>query len=156
MLTTVQFDPQIAQKLSTTQRRLFRRQISRMVKAAEIHGNGMDWEVAFRFTDDETIHDLNRSYRSVDKPTDVLAFPQQEGPGADLTPNVLGDVVISLDTAAAQAKHGVEAEVLMLAAHGLCHLLGYDHQNDSDEAKMNARVKSLTAEALAQGPVKAA
>jgi probable rRNA maturation factor len=71
-------------------------------------------------------------------------------------PHVLGDVVISLDTAARQAKTTLLAEVLFLAAHGLCHLLGYDHQDDDQEAEMNARMQSLQAEAKRDGPVAAA
>jgi len=124
-----------------------------MVRAAELQADKQEWEVAFRLTDDETIWDLNRTYRNINKPTDVLAFPQQEGPGARLTPNVLGDVVISAETAKAQAKSGIEIEILTLAAHGLCHLLGYDHQTDKEEAEMNARMARLIAEASRSGPI---
>ncbi|KAB2897514.1 MAG: rRNA maturation RNase YbeY, partial [Kofleriaceae bacterium] len=106
------------------------------------------------------IHALNRDYRGKDKPTDVLAFAQREGPPGATDATVLGDVVISVETARRQAKkrgpHGLFTEVRFLASHGLCHLLGYDHGTDAEEAKMNARMAALLAEAARMGAVKPA
>src|SRR5262245_50970835 len=71
--------------------------------------------------DDAAIHTLNRDYREVDKPTDVLSFSMREGAGGELNPDVLGDVVISVDTAARQAAEAgrtLEEELLHLAVHG--------------------------------------
>jgi probable rRNA maturation factor len=135
-----------------------RRRIARMVKAAWLsEGGHRELEVALRLTDDATIHALNRDYRKKDRPTDVLAFALREGKGGALHPHLLGDLVISVDTARRQARRrGLSGEILFLAAHGLCHLLGYDHQSDREEAEMNARMASLLVEADRRGPVRPA
>jgi probable rRNA maturation factor len=69
---------------------------------------------------------------------------------------VLGDIVISVDTARRQARHGLYRELLHLASHGLCHLLGYDHRDDDEERAMNARAAALRDEAVRRGRVRAA
>ena len=132
-------------------------QLSRMVSAAWLtEETERELEADLRLCDDAEIHALNRDYRHKDKPTDVLAFAQREGEGGDLCPEILGDIVISIETAERQATTGLYAEVIHLAAHGLCHLLGYDHQDDEEEAAMNARMKRLITESEAQGPIQAA
>ena len=96
-------------------------------------------------TDDEGITILNRDYRGIDSPTDVLSFSQIEGDdefAPDEEENVLGDVVISVETAQRQADEAgkvLEDEIDMLLVHGLLHLLGYDHAEAADEEKMFAR-----------------
>ncbi|MFW2388877.1 MAG: rRNA maturation RNase YbeY [Polyangiales bacterium] len=105
-------------------------------------------ELSILLCDDDTIQDLNREYRHKDKATDVLAFPMQEGPGPRSRQEILGDVVISLPTAARQAKEHdrpIIEEVTFLLAHGLLHLLGYDHANVRDERKMTVRTEELMA-----------
>ena len=107
-------------------------------------------ELSVLLCDDATIHALNRDYRDADRPTDVLAFSMAEGEGGALNPLLLGDVVISLDTARAQAAtHGctVIAEVTHLLAHGLLHLLGFDHQTAEEDRRMRARTDALCAAA---------
>lgn len=113
-------------------------------------------EVAVRFTDDEFIQTLNRDYRGKDQPTDVLAFAMREGPGGELMPEILGDIVISVETAARQARRGLRHELLFLSAHGLCHLLGYDHRDDDEERVMNERMRRLLDESARRGPTRAA
>jgi len=130
--------------------------LGRMVRAAARTEGHKDFEVALRLTTDAEIHALNRDYRSKDKPTDVLAFAQREGPSATLHPTLLGDIVISVETARKQAKRGLEKELLHLASHGLCHLLGYDHRDDAEEKVMNARAVKLRKEGARRGSVKAA
>jgi len=102
--------------------------------------------------DDARMQALNREYRDVDAPTDVLAFPTREGPdfvvpeGEEL---YVGDVVIALPTASAQAAkagHTLGDELALLTVHGCLHLLGYDHADEADSARMWAR----QAEVLAQ------
>lgn len=140
--------------------RTLRTELRRMARAAARTEGLDDVEVAVRFTDDAEIHALNRSWRKKDKPTDVLAFAQREGPGGALHPELLGDVIISIETAKRQQKQrgvaGLHAELLFLASHGLCHLLGYDHRNDREEAEMNARMAALRAEAQRRGRVRPA
>jgi len=87
--------------------------------------------------DDAGIAALNRAYRGVIGPTDVLAFPMTEGPFSDVTPDCLGDVVISAQTALRQAHGGdVTAECALLLVHGMLHLLGYDHRTPRQRQRM--------------------
>ncbi|MEC7525534.1 MAG: rRNA maturation RNase YbeY [Myxococcota bacterium] len=109
-----------------------------------------DAELSILLCDDETIWALNRDYRGKDRPTDVLAFAMREGEGPALHQELLGDVVISLDTArrqAAERGRTIVYEVTFLLAHGLLHLLGYDHQTDDEERRMSARTDALVAAA---------
>lgn len=93
-------------------------------------------EVSVTFTDDEKIRVLNREHRGKDTATDVLSFPMNEK-------HLLGDVVISLERAAAQAElygHTFERETAFLTVHSMLHLLGYDHEkSEEDERDMFAR-----------------
>ncbi len=107
-----------------------------------------DAELSILLCDDETIRKLNRRYRKKNRPTDVLAFPMQEGPGPSLDTGLLGDVVISLPTATRQAKRGdrpIIQEVTFLLAHGLLHLLGHDHATAREEREMTAKTQALVA-----------
>lgn len=116
-------------------------------------------EVSLVMTNDAQIHELNRVYRKKNKPTDVLAFATQEGDFAHLTPLALGDVVVSVETAARQAaehKRPLLDEITMLCAHGLLHLLGWDHDTDAEDAAMTAETARLCAlAALAEHAAKA-
>ena len=134
--------------------RKLKRDVARMVKAAALTEGRKDLEVALRLCSDAAIHELNRDWRQKNKPTDVLAFAQREAESADQS--LLGDVVISVETARRQAKKGLYAELLHLASHGLCHLLGYDHRDDEEEREMNARASALRKVAAATGRVRAA
>ena len=101
----------------------------------------MDCEVSVTFTDDEGIRKLNRSFRKIDSPTDVLSFPlfdyeNDSDIQIDELENMLGDIVISLERAETQAEefgHSFEREVAFLTVHSTLHLLGYDHVNSEDE-----------------------
>ena len=110
-------------------------------------------ELSILLCDDATIHGLNRDYRRKDQPTDVLAFAMREGEGGEASPELLGDVVISLDTARRQAAEGGRAiarEVTVLLAHGLLHLLGFDHRTEAEDRRMRARTDALVAAAIAR------
>ena len=106
-------------------------------------------ELSVLLTNDAQIQALNLQHREKDKPTDVLSFPLDEGGGADGAVSgtrVLGDVVISLDTAARQAqsrKRELLPEVRFLLAHGLLHLLGYDHGDPAEKRVMTAMTRRL-------------
>jgi probable rRNA maturation factor len=109
-------------------------------------------ELSVALVDDESIRALNRDYRHKDKPTDVLAFPLQD-PVPARPVGLLGDVILSVETARRQAarhRRPLVAELTMLLAHGLLHLLGYDHQTDAQEREMTARTRELTAAATAR------
>jgi probable rRNA maturation factor len=101
-------------------------------------------ELSVLLTDDEEIHQLNREHRQKDKPTDVLAFAIDEQ-AADPA-RLLGDVVISLDTAERQArsrKRPLIEEVRFLLAHGLLHLIGYDHADPVEKREMVSMTRRL-------------
>lgn len=94
-------------------------------------------EASVAFLDNESIHRLNREFRGVDRPTDVLSFPMDDEPEAGEA--LLGDIAVSLETAIAQAAeygHSQEREIGFLVVHGALHLLGFDHENDADRAVM--------------------
>lgn len=102
-----------------------------------------DLEVSLTLTDNAEIHAINREYRGVDRPTDVLSFPQFEAGEPIPAGSSLGDIVISLPKMAAQAQefgHSQRREFCFLFVHGLLHLLGYDHElSAEDEERQFAR-----------------
>jgi len=115
-------------------------------------------EVALRFVTDEEIHQLNKDYRGIDRPTDVLSFAMQEMGDDELAIvygeptmiELLGDIVISIPTAIAQSKeygHTVEREIGFLFVHGFLHLIGYDHDNEADEIEMFAKQELILQQA---------
>ena len=101
-------------------------------------------EVSVTFTDNEGIQELNKKFRQIDKPTDVLSFPlfdfegDCEEPPIDEMISNLGDIVISLERAQEQAEefgHSFKREVAFLTVHSMLHLLGYDHEKSEEEDK---------------------
>ncbi len=115
---------------------------------ARLHGLDDMTEVDITIVDDEEIHTLNREYRNVDRPTDVLSFALDEGEEDEPElidgpeEHLLGDIIISAETAQRQGEefgHGLEREIVYLAVHGLLHLLGYDHMTDEDKKVMRAK-----------------
>ena len=95
---------------------------------------------------DHIIHPLNRDYRGKDTSTDVLSFAQREGEFAFVEDDVLGDVIISVETAQRQAKekgHSIETEMEVLLVHGILHLLGYDHIEDDEAKIMQSKEREL-------------
>ena len=116
-------------------------------------------EVDVLLTDDDGIHEINREMRQVDRPTDVLSFPEFEltpgqlpgpedaDPGTGLIP--LGDMVLSMERVAAQAReygHSKRRELSYLATHSVLHLLGYDHLDEGPmKAQMRAREEAIMA-----------
>jgi probable rRNA maturation factor len=96
-------------------------------------------DVSLVFTGDDEIRALNLEYRGADRATDVLAFFAEEDAASAEAEEVLGDVVVSVDRAAIQARRfrrTLEREILKLTAHGILHLLGYDHEKPSERAAM--------------------
>lgn len=107
------------------------------------YGIGPDEELSVLICNNEYIHELNATYRNIDRPTDVLSFAlnedmddeNAEGEGRHL----LGDLIISIDKAHEQGEeygHGLEREMAYLTVHGCLHILGYDHMEDEEKAEM--------------------
>ena len=127
------------------------RRMAQTVLNAE--GVAPPYEVSLVFTDSETVRQLNRDYRGVDEPTDVLAFYMLPQKGSDssfaLPPDGvtrLGEVIISYPQAVEQAReqgHATEKELALLVIHGILHLLGYDHEEAKEEIKMRRREREL-------------
>lgn len=118
-----------------------------LARAAEHLGLTRETEVSLTIVDDARIHEINRDYRNVDRPTDVISFAindvsdEEEGINEwpENMPYELGDLFISLDTAKRQAEdygHSLERELGFLAVHGFLHLNGFDHQTPEDEKRM--------------------
>ncbi len=123
-------------------------------RVLELEKSPSPCEMSIVFTDSETIHRLNRDYRGIDSPTDVLSFCMASGEGKEAIPFILppddiahlGEVIISYPQAAVQAaaqRHPIDMELTLLLIHGILHLLGYDHEETTDEAKMQAKEKQL-------------
>lgn len=144
MNTTISFEPET---LSAEENLL-----AEILRAADVVGEvyGVaSAELSVTLTDDEHIHALNKKFRGVDRATDVLSFAFRESDepeviGADF--EILGDVIISLERAAAQAQefgHSFLREVIFLEVHGLLHLLGYDHVDDDERREMESEQKFI-------------
>ncbi|GAA0135937.1 rRNA maturation RNase YbeY [Paenibacillus sp. YSY-4.3] len=120
-------------------------------------------EVALTFVTDEEIHALNREYRGIDRPTDVLSFAMnesveeeqeivyelEEGEELEGFGDMLGDIIISVETAKAQSEeygHSLNRELGFLFVHGFLHLLGYDHQDEASEAEMMGKQEAVLAQ----------
>lgn len=118
-----------------------------LAKGAELQQVREDAEISVLICDGPVIHELNRTYRGVDAPTDVLSFALNEG--EDDVPEEeaeLGDIVINLDRAEEQAAeygHSREREVAYLAVHGFLHILGYDHYDPGEKKAMRAAEEEI-------------
>jgi len=123
-----------------------------LLAAMELTNQKEASEVSLLLTDDEEIQSLNKKYRNIDTPTDVLAFSQIEKVNStpvlcDKEEFLLGDIVISVETAQRQAVelgHSLLYELMLLSVHGFLHLLGFDH----DYEKKNDKMKSLEKEII--------
>ncbi|NLB97386.1 MAG: rRNA maturation RNase YbeY [Armatimonadetes bacterium] len=109
-------------------------------------------EISVLFTDNEGIRQLNREYRGIDTPTDVLSFPlstpEELAQAPEETEVLLGDVVISVETAREQARqqgHSIKRESALLLTHGLLHLLGYDHGSEEERERMRQMESEVVA-----------
>jgi len=132
------------------------KRIAQTVLKAE--GVAHPYEVSLVFTDSETVQQINRDYRGVDEPTDVLAFymlSQKEVDDSFVLPpdevTRLGEVIISYPQTVEQAReqgHSTERELALLIIHGILHLLDYDHEEPEEEAEMRKREKELLEKCL--------
>lgn len=110
--------------------------------------------VSVIFVDDPQIHEINKNYRNVDRPTDVISFAlRDDETEGDYIEEELGDIFINLDAADRQAVdygHSVKREICFLFTHGLLHLCGYDHQNKEEEAEMIEMQKKILDEVVSR------
>ena len=103
-------------------------------------------EVSIVIVTDNIIHELNRNYRGVDSVTDVLAFSMQEGEYGYINPDLLGDVVISIESAQRQAReagHPLAQELAILLIHGLLHLVGFEHKEKEKARLMEEKSREI-------------
>lgn len=110
-------------------------------EVGRVYGPEEPWEMSVLLCDNKRIHELNREYRHIDRPTDVLSFALNEGDevNGEAESQLLGDLVISLERTAEQAKeygHPFERELAYLTVHGCLHILGYDHMTGEDKKEM--------------------
>lgn len=126
-------------------------------QALLLAGSSEDSEVSLSLVDDERIHELNREYRGVDSPTDVLSFalreeseeePEISTGEFELADDLLGDIIISVPRAREQAMeygHSLARELVYLAVHGTLHLMGYDHEQDEERRAMRLKEEEVMA-----------
>lgn len=110
-------------------------------EVGRVYGPEEPWEMSVLLCDNKRIHELNREYRHIDRPTDVLSFALNEGDevNGEAESQLLGDLVISLERTAEQAKeygHPFGRELAYLTVHGCLHILGYDHMTEEDKKEM--------------------
>jgi probable rRNA maturation factor len=132
------------------------RELVSAVARRALRAEGLDgeYELTLTIVPDGRMRALNREHRGVDSVTDVLSFPLTEPGGAGFVlppsePTHLGDVVVALEQARRQAAeygHGFERELAYLTAHGILHLLGYDHERADDKERMRAREEEILAD----------
>lgn len=124
-----------------------------VIKAAQaslsLEGIEDNYELSLVFCDDEFIQNLNREYRKLDKPTDVLSFgldeEEEKFPEVDDI-RTLGDIIISIPTATRQAKEQggtLQDEIIMLVVHGILHILGYNDEYEEEHLKMHTRQREI-------------
>ena len=138
-MVTVTVEPGVA--LPRGAEVLLRARAARAVAAAGVRGA----DLSVVLCGDASIRALNQRWRNVDKATDVLSFSQDD-------PRVLGDVVISVETAARRKKRSLDDELFFLLVHGLCHLLGHDHATTAEARRMFALERAIRARADTPAP----
>ena len=155
MMIQVLIRPQFKRDVSTK----FIRHIARAVLEREAQEAGADLSLSVVVTDDVEIQSLNRQFRGIDAPTDVLSFGQEPKPAAHVFVTAaqespyLGDVVLSFPRAQEQAVeqgHSTDREVMLLTVHGILHLLGYDHVTPEAQDRMWAK-QDVILDALESG-----
>jgi probable rRNA maturation factor len=128
--------------LPVADRRLLRSRAVKLLRALGLARR----ELSIVLLDDRAIAALNARYRGQDRPTDVLSFSLLEGENPERSGNLLGDVIVGLETAARQARRahrGLDQEIARLLIHGTLHLLGYDHQSDEEAREMRREERRL-------------
>ena len=136
--------------LDSQKKRKLKKQVKLILNTLNLSRNT---EICITFLDDNAMRKLNEAYRGIKRTTDVLSFPQNEWNSTSLNAAIakgssilLGDIVISIDTAKRHARfygNSLEKEVQKLIVHGILHLLGYDHKKKNDAIVMRKKEKEL-------------
>lgn len=132
------------QKQIQINKRKIRAKVTKLLKLLDC----ASMEISITFVNDEAMQLLNKHYLSKDRPTNVMSFPLQEGEFSGINPDMLGDIVISVDTALRDAAGGnlrFDEEIIFLIIHGMLHLTGYNHENTSlaNARKMKKKEREL-------------
>ena len=135
----------------TAEPNFYENSIKKVIKGGMKHEKLDHVECNIIIIDNEYIHTLNKQYRHIDRPTDVITFALEDDKRCILPTNkrVLGDIYISIEKAKEQAKlyeHSLEREICFLAIHGFYHLLGYDHQTKEEEKIMFSKQEEVLAQ----------
>ncbi|SHK14921.1 rRNA maturation RNase YbeY [Tepidibacter formicigenes] len=117
-------------------------------ESLKYEGFDEDYEVSLSFVDNEEIHTLNKEFRGVDRPTDVLSFPliEENDFNIEFEEKALGDIVISMEKALEQSReynHSFEREVAFLVCHSMFHLMGYDHDTEENTKIMRGKEEAV-------------
>ncbi|WP_122641247.1 MULTISPECIES: rRNA maturation RNase YbeY [unclassified Romboutsia] len=116
-----------------------------ILECLDYEGYDDDYDISLSFVDNKEIHELNKTFRGIDRPTDVLSFPMIDEEfdfDIELEEKSLGDIVISLERAFEQSidyNHSFEREVCFLVCHSMFHLLGYDHDTEENTKEMREK-----------------
>lgn len=115
--------------------------IEYILKNEKENFNEKDFYVSFMLTDNKVIHEINKEYRGIDRPTDVISFAYNETENIGPV-EIVGDIIISIDKVREQAKefgHSDKREFYYLLTHGMLHILGYDHMKDDEKLVMREK-----------------
>lgn len=126
-----------------------RRELKELLNFALKRENLENVEFNIIFVDKDTIHNMNKTYRNVDRVTDVISFALEDNKTIELDHRLLGDIYICIDKAKEQAEeygHSFKRELSFLAVHGLLHLLGYDHMEEEEEKVMFQKQEDILSE----------
>ena len=126
-----------------------RRELKKLLNFALKRENLENVEFNIIFVDKDTIHNMNKTYRNVDRVTDVISFALEDNKTIELDHRLLGDIYICIDKAKEQAEeygHSFKRELSFLAVHGLLHLLGYDHMEEEEEKVMFQKQEDILSE----------
>lgn len=126
-----------------------RRELKKLLNFALKRENLENVEFNIIFVDKDTIHNMNKTYRNVDRVTDVISFALEDNKTIELDHRLLGDIYICIDKAKEQAEeygHSFKRELSFLAIHGLLHLLGYDHMEEEEEKVMFQKQEDILSE----------
>lgn len=116
-----------------------------ILECLDYEGYDDDYDISLSFVDNKEIHELNKAFRGIDRPTDVLSFPMIDEEfdfDIELEEKSLGDIVISLERAFEQSidyNHSFEREICFLVCHSMFHLLGYDHDTEENTKEMREK-----------------